>query len=76
MTEKEYSHDPHIPRLPKEPAWLIEVRRVLCARSRPAYTALPGLYFTSDLPKEPALVTAPPKPKPEPEGSDDIPDAT
>ena len=65
MTEKEYSHDPHIwPITIKYPGMRVD-------EIRAATVILTELLLA----KLETLVTAPPKPQPEPEGdADDLPD--
>ena len=66
MTEKEYSHDPHI-----WPSWVNYPP--MTADEINAFVII-GNLILERLEDTDFWVTAPPKPKPEPEGSDDIPD--
>jgi hypothetical protein len=86
MTEKNYSHDPQIPRL--SIVWTDDdieeivqcgvtrkVAELFLARVRRRMLDEAEAELTAmDLEPINPRVTAPPKPKPEPEESDDIPD--
>jgi len=81
MSEKNYSHDPHI--------WPIDIRPCFPLTLAAFAEAVDGTsYEIEDIAKSLVIlaemaverlqrveITAPPKPKPEPEGDDDIPDA-